>query len=256
MKMTLLEIVQLILSSIDGEEVDDITDTTESNQVALIVKSVFNDMLSDIELPETEALVQLEASGDNAKPTLMTVPTDIIKIYNIMYDVKETGDTYPNYQGIKFLDFDEFLTMQQSLREETTGVGSMTVVSNGENYTVLYRSDRAPSFYTSIGDSILLFDSYDSSIDTTLQKSKTLCKGVPVPTFTMSNSFTPPLDPTQFSYLVNRAKVRAFNELKQQENQEAGGEARRQKIMIQKRKRKTPDAPDEVYRVASRFGRK
>lgn len=256
MKMTLLEIVQLILSSIDGEEVNAIDDTVESNQVALIVKSVFYDMLSDINLPETEALVQLEASGDNAKPTLMTVPSDIIKIYNIMYDIRETGDTYPNYQGIKFVEFDEFLRIQQSLREETTGVGSMTVVSNGENYTVLYRNDRPPSIYTTIGDSVLLFDSYDSSIDTTLQKTKTLCKGVPVPTFTMSNSFVLPLDPTQFSYLVNRVKVRAFNELKQMENGEAGGEARRQKIMIQKRKRKTPDAPAEVYRVGSRFGRK
>lgn len=256
MKQTLLEMVQLILSSIDGEEVNSIDDTVEANQVALIIKSVFNDMLSDIALPEQGVLVQLDASGDNAKPCLMTVPSDVIKINSIMYDNRETGDTYPLYRPVAFMDFKEFIDLGQSLREETTGVGSMVVVSNGENYTFLYRTDRMPTYYTVISDGTLLFDSYDSSIDTTLQKTKTLCDGVVVPTFTMSDAFTPPLDPTQFSYLVNRAKVRAFNELKQMENGEAGGEARRQKIMIQKRKRKTPDAPPEVYRVASRFGRK
>lgn len=256
MKQTLLEMVQLILSSIDGEEVNSIDDTVEANQVALIVKSVYYDMLSDISLPEIETLVQLDASGDNAKPTLMTVPSDVIKIYSLMYDVKENGDTYPNYRTCKFMNFDEFIAMQQGYREDTEAVGSMTVVSNGENYTVLFKNDRAPTYYTTIGDSQVIFDSYDSVIDTTLQKTKTLCKGQVVPVFTMSDAFTPSLDPTQFSYLVNRAKVRAFNELKQQENVEAGGEARRQKIIVQKRKRKTPDAPPEVYRVASRFGRK
>ena len=256
MKHSLLEMVQLILSSVDGEEVSSISDTTESNQVALILKSVFNDMLSDIALPETEALIQLEASLDNTKPTLMHVPSDVIKINSIMYDVKKDGDTYPNYRPVMYMDFDSFVELGQSLREETANVASMTVSSNGENYTFLYRTDRAPTYYTSIGDSNLLFDSFDNAVDTTLQKSKTLCKGTPIPTFTMSNSYTPPLDPTQFSYLINRAKVRAFNELKQQENNEAGGEARRQKIIIQKRKRKTPDAAAEVYRVQSRFGRK
>lgn len=54
MKQTLLEMVQLILSSIDGEEVNSIDDTVEANQVALIVKSVYYDMLSDISLPEIE----------------------------------------------------------------------------------------------------------------------------------------------------------------------------------------------------------
>jgi hypothetical protein len=240
----------------DGEEVSNISDTAESNQVALIVKSVYYDMLSDIDLPERDTLVQLDPSGDNAKPTLMTVPDDVIKLYSIMYDNKATADTYSNYQPVKFKDFDSFLQDQQSLREETTGVGSMTVVVNGEDYPVMYRSDRMPTYYTTIGDHTILFDSYDVTEDTTLQSAKTLCKGQVVPTFTMSNSFTPALDPTQFSYLVNRAKVRAFNEIKQMENNEAGGEARRQKIIVQKRKRKTPDAPAEVYRVSSRFGRK
>lgn len=256
MKYTLLEMVQLILSSLDSEEVNSIDDTVEANQVALIIKSVYFDMLSDISLPEIDVLVQLDASGDNAKPTLMTVPADVIKINSIMYDIKESGDTYPNYRNCSYLDFDEFLTIQQSYREDAEAVGSMTVVSNGENYTILYKSDRAPTYYTTIEDRQVLFDSYDDTIDTTLQKTKTLCKGQVVPTFTLVDAFTPTLDPTQFSYLVNRAKVRAFNELKQTQNAEAGGEARRQKIIVQKRKRKTPDAPAEVYRVSSRFGRK
>lgn len=256
MRYTLLEMVQLILSSMDGEEVNNISDTVESNQVALVIKSVYYDMLSDIALPNTESLIQLEASIDPLKPCLMTIPTDAYKIYSIMYDNKLSTETYSNYQPVVFKEFSEFVQDQQGLREDLTEVGSMAIVIDGQTYNVLYAKDRMPAYYTTVGDNTILFDSYLSTEDTTLQKSKTLCKGLRVPSFSLTNTFVPDLDPTQFSYLVNRAKVRAFNEIKQQVNSEAGGEARRQKIMIQKHKRKTPDAPAEVYRVSSRFGRK
>jgi len=256
MKYTLLEMVQLILSSMDSEEVNSISDTVEANQVALVIKSVFYDMVGDIVLPELKTLIQLEASGNNAIPCMMTVPTDVIKIETIMYNQKLTAETYPNYQPVYFKAFEDFLADQQSLREETTGVGEQTITLNGETYKIMYRNDRMPTYYTCVDDLTLIFDSYDSTEDTTLQKSKTMCQGTVVPTFTLSDAFTPSLDPTQFAYLINRAKVRAFKELKQVDNNDAGGEARRQKIIVQKRKRKTPDAPPEVYRVTSRFGRK
>jgi len=41
-KMTVLEIVQDILNDIDGDEVNSIDDTLESEQVAQIVKSTYD----------------------------------------------------------------------------------------------------------------------------------------------------------------------------------------------------------------------
>lgn len=256
MTYTLLEIVQLILESMDSEEVNSIGDTAESRMVANLVKSVYYDMISDIELLEHNTIFQLNASGDSLKPCIMSSPDNILKIKDVMYDQRADLDPYPEYREVTFKDFDSFLEDQQVLREETSNVDSMTLSYNGESFDMLFRTDRHPVWYTYLDDHTLIFDAFNSNVDTTLQKAKTMCKGWAKPTFSMSDSFTPDLEPTQFSFLINMSKVRAFNELKQQANQEAAGMARRQKIIIQKRKRKMPDSPSEVYRVESRFGRK
>jgi hypothetical protein len=116
----------------------------------------------------------------------------------------------------------------------------MQVTASGDTFQFLHKNNGPPTYFMTFDDQQILFDSYDSLVDTTLQKSKTLCYGSKYTEFVMQDSFVPDLDPTQFSYLINRAKVRAFAELKQQQHQEAGMEARRQKIVSQKRGNKAP----------------
>lgn len=254
MRKTLLEIVQLIASSLDSDEVNSISDTVESTQIAKIVESCYYDMITDITMPEHQSMFQLNASGNILKPTLMTIPQTVTHIDEIRYDNKLDTETNPDYQIVNWLPFYDFMMRQSALRNEDTSlVGVEDVVMNGETFKIMYRKTVMPQYYTTIDETTLIFDSYNSEVDDTLQKTKTLCKGTVYPSFTMNNSFTPNIDPTQFSLLINRAKVRAFKELKQQANEEAVGEARRQKIIVQKRKRKVPGQA-EVYRVA-RFGR-
>ena len=59
----------------------------------------------------------------------------------------------------------------------------------------------------------------------------------------MEDDYVPDMDPNQFSYFINRATVKAWAELKDQANQEAAGEARRQKIVTQKNNRNIPEGP-------------
>lgn len=256
MKYTLLEMVQLILSSLDSDEVNSISDTPESNQVALLLKSVYYDSATDLGLPEHETLFQLNASGDASKPTIMYVPTNVTHIDWISYNNVDSvsSDTNDHYEKCEYIPFELFQQQQQSIRNASTGVDSLTYTQNGQTFTHWYYTDRMPTKYTSTDNYTLLFDAYKSTVDTTLQQSKSQCHGVVYPTWSMTDSFTPDLGPTQFSFLVNRAKVRAFAELKQAPNQEAIAEARRQKIIVQKRKRTVPNRP-EVFNVA-RFGRR
>lgn len=255
MRYNLLEMVQLILSSMDSDEVNSIDDSVESQQVALLLKSVFYDCATDLGLPEHETLFQLTASGDNTKPTLMTVPTNVTHINWIAYNNTDSSstDTEDHYEHLEYVPFDVFQMEQQVLRGQTN-TSSLTFSNNGQTFTHWFYTNRMPTKYTSTDNYTLLFDGYMSTVDTTLQQSKTQCHGVVFPTWTMSNTFTPDLGPTQFSYLVNKAKVRAFAELKQAPNQEAIAEARRQKVIIQKRKRTVPDRP-AVLQVA-RYGRR
>lgn len=238
MKYTLKEAVDVILSSIDGDEVNDINDTVESAQVALLLKSCYYDLATELNLSEHEGTFELTASGDNTKPTLMTVPSNVVRLDWVKYDNILSTETYPNYQPVEYIPFGQFLEQQQSLRNETSNVGSMTFTHNGETFEVQYKNNKMPEYFTTVDDNTLLFDSYDSDEDTTLQNTKSMGFGWLYPTFTLSNTFTPDLDPSQFAYWVNKAKFRAFQELKQQSNPEAGREARNQKIITQKHERK------------------
>ena len=119
------------------------------------------------------------------------------------------------------------------------------VVTITENGVKLYvYNDKAPSYYTSFNDDILLFDSYDSTVDTTLQSSKTMCYGRVIPTWSMTDAFVPSLDNNLFPLLINEAKSVAFVELKQQANQKAENESRRQRIKWQNDKSKLDNTFD------------
>lgn len=253
MQQTLLEMVQLILSSMDSDEVNSISDTVESNQVALIIKSVYYDSAVDLNLREHEKLFELNASGDLLQPTLMTVPTDVTNVTSIKYNFKEDTDTFDRYEEVKYLPFDEFLSRQNSLAENDN-VGQMIFSSNGESFPILYSNDKFPQYYTTVSNYSILFDSYNSTVDSTLQKEKTMCKGLVYPTFQMTDNFVPDLAPSQFPYLINKAKVRAFVELKQTNNAEAASEVREQRIKIQKRKRRVFEGTE--FDKIPKYGRK
>jgi hypothetical protein len=246
--------VQLILSAMDSDEVNSVGDTVEATQVAKIIKSVFYDMATDLNLPEHESAFQLVASGDPTKPTLMSVPENVTLMKDVYYNYILDGSTVPEYHRVEFKPFIDFVKRQQSYKDDTTSV-NMTVRFNNENFVMRVRTNDMPRYYTTIDDNQIIFDSYDEDEASTLQKSKTLCQGTIYPPFNIEDTFYPDLDPTQYSLLINRAKVRAFNELKQQANAEAAGEARRQKIIVQKRKRKVFTEP-ELFRSTARFGRK
>lgn len=254
MRFSLLDMVQEILSSMDSDEVNSISDTVESNQVALLIRGVYYDIATDIGLPEHETLFELNASGDITKPCLMSVPANVVTMRSLKYDTREPEEQYANWKEVIYKPFPEFLQWIDIYRSYDEGVGEQVISFNGETFPLMYRNDRWPSFYTTADDQQIIFDSYRADVDSTLVKNKTMCMGNVYPIFSLTDDFVPDLDPSQFSLLRNKAKYRAFNELKQQQNEEAFFEARRQKVIVQKRKRKTPDEPE--IRKLPNYGRR
>jgi hypothetical protein len=103
----------------------------------------------------------------------------------------------------------------------------MTHTVNGFTFTFYFKNDTKPCYYTSFNDNTLIFDSYDSAVDSTLQDSKTLCFGSLTNVFTRSDSWVPNLQPDQFALLLNEAKSLAWAELKQTTHAKADQTARR-----------------------------
>lgn len=260
MRYTLLEMVKRVLASMDSDDVSSITDTAESVQVGLLIEGCFFDLVTEIGIPPHGDFFQLTESGSSSQPTLMTVPTEVIQYDWIKYNKQDAADTYANWTEIDYMPLDRFLEHVNSWRSETSNVGnqSVTVTSTDGTYTIdfMYRTDKHPDYYTSYDDSTVIFDSYDVSIDTSyLLKAKTQCWGRLVPSFTQADAFVPELNPDQFSLLLNMAKKRAWEELKQMTNQDAAQHARRNMIRQRNTKRKTPwEQPDPLMRTP-RYGR-
>lgn len=257
MKSTVLELTQEILSSLDSDEINSITDTTEALQVVAIIKRCYFDIASRLELPEHFALFELTASGDSLKPTLMTVPSDVINLLWVKYDKIADGETASKIQEVHWKDPEQFFIDMYNLDSDQDNVVTSSLLSGSDSIPIFCLDDKAPEYWTSLDDATIIFDSYDADVDTTLQKSKTVCYGQKTAAWTQSDGFTPDLDAEQFSLLVNKAKALAWSELKQADHALARKEARDQMIHSQPSKLAIPRQDTFGYlRNLPDYGRK
>ena len=227
MKYTLLEMTQKILSSMDSDAVNSISDTAESAQVADIIRTTYYDIISSLNLPEHFELFELTASSSST-PTVMYLPTNVVDLNWIKYDNKLTSETGKKYLECAYWPLKDFIDSMHSLNGADSTVTTFTLTTNGsDSMDILCRNDLFPTRYTTFNDNTIIFDSYKSAEDSYLQKNKTMAWGQTVPTWTHTDNFTPDLDAKQFTLLFNEAKGQAFIELKQQVNAKAEKRARR-----------------------------
>ena len=235
MRYTLLELVTSILQSLDSDEVNSYSDTTESLAVANIIKENYYRIVANSPSSRFNSIFQLTASGDNTKPCVMYLPSHVLQLETLKYNISDTI-TDTEYRELDFIPFDRFLQMTDGYNaSQESWVDTQVVEVDGADYTFKFRNDVAPSFYTSLADSIILFDAYDSSQSTTLVSSRTLGFGDTQPVFTMSDDFIPALDPREFDYLLNASKSQASLELKQIENTRAARLEKHGKLLAQER---------------------
>lgn len=228
--------VQSILSSMSSDEVNSISDTTESLQVAEILKQTYFNILSRSKLPIQQEMFQLNASTDSTQPVLMYRPDQVAKMDWIKYFDGSSSSSPPEYKYVTILPVTQFLDIVNGFNTDETDVESFTFTANSESFTFNYKNAKQPQFCTAIENYYIIFDSFDASIETTLQASKTQCWGEVLPTWFNVDGFIPDFDDQQFPLLLNEAKALAFYELKQQPHAKAEQEARRQWGTLQKDK--------------------
>lgn len=232
-KLTVLQIVQDVLNDMKGDEVNSISDTLESQSIAQMIKSTYFDLIEERTWPTTKELHQLIASGDSTKPTKMTFPDTIREVYWIKYNKKLSIDTIDKFLDVNYLDPTEFIELCNGRDSSLLTVIPQT---DDSGVTFLIVNDTAPTYWTSFDDETIIFDSYDSGIDTTLQVSKTQVYVSKEPSFTISDSHIPDLPAKSFPLLVNEVKSLAFSTLKGTQAFVADRRARRQKTTIARTK--------------------
>ena len=223
MKYTLLQMVQSILSDMDGEAVSTISDTIEAQQVASIIRDTFYNITSARDIPEHYELIKLTAASDSSYPTHFSYPTNVKVVEKVWYQNSD-GD----YLEVDWCDPLDFLS-----KTDVTKDNYVSVSDKNGGTTLRIGNDQDPRFYTSFDDEWLVFNSYDATVDTTLQESKVRAYGVKHPTFTIADSFTPDLDATMFPYLLAESKSVTMSLMKGGSDPKVEQAARRQKSYIQ-----------------------
>lgn len=251
---------QEVLSAMSSDEVNSIGDTTESMQVALIVKRKTKDIWARSHLPDSEQLIQLDASTDADFPVSMTIPEEVRKINWIKYfNNDEVDDSLPTpgYQYVTILPMQQFIEHINRFNPNDDHVASF-VFTDAINeypgtYTFYYNNNRQPRYCTIISNNYVIFDAFNIDLENTLQNSKTMCSGLVNPVFRMEDDFTPNLTEGQFALLVNEAKALAFYELKQSQHPKAEQEIQRQWSALQGDKNINPQY---LFNSLPNYGRK
>lgn len=268
MKYTNLDYVQTILSALGSDEVNSVSDTTESLQVLEVLKTAYFNMISRTLPPEHKQLIQLDPSLDVTAPTLMYVPDGIKSIEWIKYfnsnnlpnadddtgfehdlnvDIDSgDGDSVepppPGYEYVTILPVRQFLDITNSFNPENDDVAQFTFTSTINNfpgtYTFYYKNNKQPQYCTILSNYYVIFDGYDDTQDSTLQSSKTMAYGLVTPHWSNADDFIPNVDEEQVPLLLNEAKSLAFFELKQTIHTKAEQEAKRQWSAVQRDKAK------------------
>lgn len=217
--MTLLDMTQKILSSMDGDEVNSINDTLEAIQVAEVIETTYYNIINGKDWPWLFKLFTLQPSSDNTIPTHMRLPDDCHEIMWLKYNKRKNTDTRDKFLEVLYLNPEEFIDHINSRDETESNIQSVIDPVSGIVLKIV--NDSAPTYYTSFDNEYIIFDSFDSDIESSLTAANTQCYGKFEPIFTISDSFVPDLPTNMFSYLLDEAKAVAFVELKQTQNPKA-----------------------------------
>lgn len=231
-KPNLLAIVQEILSDMDSDIVNSIDDTDEAGQVAQIVKSTFEAMISNRNWPHTMRTINLIPSGDSNFPVYMTIDEDIKEMISIFYEKHKDGDTQLRYDEVFWKDPDNFLRYTNARNSDDANV---MVILDPTGVQLLIQDNKAPAYYTSFDDETLVFDSYDSVVDSTLQASKTQARAYVIPEFVLTDTHIPDLPKEAFSALIEEAKSKAQFKLRQFTDSKSEQEAKRQQTWLSRK---------------------
>lgn len=235
-KETLLDIVQDILSDSDGDPVNSISATVESEQCARVVRTIFDHLVDTSDITYHEGIVELDATSP-ATPNIMKRPAGFYDIEWLRYNVK-VATTDPNkYEIIRYQDPSEFLDWTSNRNNQDSEVESVTLTSG---YEMLVRNNIQPTFWTFLqGEDDIIFDAYDRNLDSNLQASKSLAYGKTKPTLAMTDLSVPALPDHLFNSLKSQARALFFDLYKDGLTQEVDKLSRRSEVRQQRHRHLT-----------------
>lgn len=232
MKLTLLEMVQDILSDMKENDVNTIGDTEISNKVLRILKSVFQEVIVRKDWPHLRTGGTLQNVSDSARPTHMLVPSDSTKIEYIAYSKQLDVNDRIVFRPVEYKYPDDFL---RYISARNTDNANVDTVTDGGGVILYVLNDTPPKFYTSFDDKNVVFDSYVKDISSTLISSNSQCVYFRAPLWSSEDSFVPDLPSEAFPLFLAEAKSTCFARINDEPDQKSEQQATRQNSAMAQR---------------------
>lgn len=248
-RLTLLDTVQRVLDSLGSDQVNSISDTIEATQIANEARTVYYDMMDMDEWPHLISNRKLEAVADTDHPNYLKIPQDVSQIIDVRYVTTEAGDTDKTVKQIVYMEPEHFLDYIYKRSTSDTNVIEITEIATGIPLWII--NDEPPMYWTSFDDEYLVFDAYDTGVDSTLQESKSLIRAKTIPTWTASDTFVPDMPDQMFSTFLAELTSACFLYLKQTNSPKDDQRARRGVSRLRRKASKVNERDRYV-----RYGRK
>lgn len=225
---------QNILSAMNSDEVNSITDTVESAQVAEEIRTTFNEMYTNHDLGTFEGLVNLESPADTTMPHILTLPSNVQFLRWVKYrDFKNTSGSLI-FNDVEYLEPEVFLHF--IVEKANPASYQMVKLTSTSSATYPIDNANAPKYFTIFDeDQTLVFNSFDASHESYLTGSSCVAWAVQYKSWTHEDSFIPPLPASEFPRLLAEAKSACFINYKEIANSNEQTRARRQKVLSQRR---------------------
>lgn len=228
---TLLKYVQMVLSAMDSDEVETITETVESIQIADLIEQCYFEIIDRRDWEFLKHRVRQLDAGTTVADLL--IPADVMHVEAVRYKNFDTG----KMQDVFYIPPDEFLHMQQRLTTTDSNVDSVTI---SDSVTMGVYNDRSPTYWTSFDEDTIFFNAYDSDNEASgLTEASSTILATVEPSWTADDAFIPDMPSRMQSLLLNESLSAAWLYLKQTANPKAESIARRQFARMEILERRT-----------------
>ena len=222
---TNLEIVNAVLDSMGSDNINSIDDTQESMRIIQFLEDVFYETIHQGTWPHLRKVMNLEAAT-SAYPNYLTLPERTIEVGWIKYDRRLADTVAPVYDDVEYCE--PFTFMSRILGRDPNSA-DVTVITDYDGSDLFIHNERPPNFWTSFDDVNIVFDSWDSTLDSELRSDKSRAELYIEPVFQRANDYVPELPPRAFPGLIAELKSVASFQLRQVVNEKAEQQSRRQR---------------------------
>ena len=187
MQITLLEAVKEYLDAVDGFAVDSIFETDEAQRAARICRRVFFRLFSTVDnLQNKGSFVTLEGGSSLSKIVYARLPFETQKVQNSRIEYKK-GSVYA---PVEYLDPHEFMELTRG--RSASLPEAVTVQDYGGAEFVIW-NNRHPQYFTSFDGKYIVFDSFDSTVSSTIVPAHARMYVTNDPIFDLDDDFLIPL---------------------------------------------------------------